>query len=446
MGRNQSWLMQLQEYEARNVTWVDPDGRWPVVWARAEDQWVWDEEGRRYLDLTAAFGVAATGHANRFVVREACEQMRALLHGMGDVHPHARKIRLMQELSRLTFQRWTADWPQPRKARVILGCTGFEAVEMALKTALLATGRKRVVAFEGGYHGLGYGALNVTHREVFWRPFESQLRRFGSFVPYPVKEEDLAEVQRRLDELHRQEPVGAVLVEPVQGRGGIRVPPAAFLPQLRAWCDRHGALLVLDEIFTGFGRTGAWFACEHSRVLPDVICLGKALTGGFPLSACVGRAEVMEAAWPPSQGEALHTSTFQGHPVGCRMALRQIRELARRRLPARAARLGRWLIEQLRALPPVAGLRQEVRGLGLMVGVEVRHADGRPATAVVLETLKQMAARGFLLLPEGPAGEVLAWTPPLTVEKRWLGRAVRAFGESLAAAMDRLGRAGERRA
>ena len=140
-----------------------------------------------------------------------------------------------------------------------------------------------------------------------------------------------------------------MLVEPVQARGGINIPPETFLPMLRRVCDEQGALLVLDEIYTGFGRTGKWFACEHTATVPDVICLGKALTGGFPLSACVGRADVMDAAWPASAGEAMHTSTFLGHPVGCAMALAQIRELRERQLPQRSARLGSWLLAALKS-------------------------------------------------------------------------------------------------
>ena len=144
--------------------------------------------------------------------------------------------------------------------------------------------------------------------------------------------------------LFRRERIGAILVEPVQARGGINVPPKEFLPMLRKLCDEHGALLILDEIYTGFGRTGKWFACEHSGVVPDLICLGKALTGGFPLSACVGRADLMDAAWPESRGEAIHTSTFLGNPVGCAMALAQIGEIRRLNLCQRSAELGEFLL------------------------------------------------------------------------------------------------------
>src|SRR6185295_11714911 len=157
--------------------------------------------------------------------------------------------------------------------------------------------------------------------------------------------------------LFRRKRIGAILVEPIQVRGGINIPPAEFLPMLRNLCDEHEALLILDEIYTGFGRTGKWFACEHSGVVPDLICLGKALTGGFPLSACVGKADVMDAAWPKSQGEAIHTSTFLGHPVGCAMALAQIAEIEKQDLVQRSADLGKFLTVALKNVLPPASLQ-----------------------------------------------------------------------------------------
>jgi acetylornithine/succinyldiaminopimelate/putrescine aminotransferase len=165
-------------------------------------------------------------------------------------------------------------------------------------------------------------------------------RSWGDLAVSPLSksDEDLPPLRARLDKMLAGQRCGAVVVEPIQARGGINVPPPDFLPMLRALCDRHGALLVLDEIYTGFGRTGKWFACEESGVTPDLICLGKALTGGFPLSACVGRADIIDAAWPPSTGEAIHTSTFQGNPVGCAMALAQIAEIRSKKLPQGARR------------------------------------------------------------------------------------------------------------
>jgi len=234
--------------------------------------------------------------------------------------------------------------------------------------------------------------------------------------------------------------IGAILVEPVQGRGGIRIPPPGFLPMLRRVCDDRGALLIADEIYTGFGRTGRWFGCEHSGVIPDLICLGKALTGGFPLSACVGRADLMDAAWPESTGEAIHTSTFLGHPVGCAMALAQIAEIRRLRLVQRSARLGRWLLGRLEGLKktdagcrmPDAGCRMSVRGVGLMVGVELCHRDGSPATAASLRLIKSMLHRGFILLPEGEHANVISFTPPLTIGERELAATLEAMQDELA--------------
>jgi 4-aminobutyrate aminotransferase-like enzyme len=450
-------LELLRAYESRNVTYIDPDETWPIVWERAKGVHVWDADGKKYLDLTAAFGVAATGHANPRVVRAGQQQMARLLHAMGDVHPHALKARLARELSRLTFERWSAG-PSPAevspakprggakptaRGKVIFGNSGFEAVEAALKTAMLATGKAGVVAFEGGYHGLGYGALNATHREHFRSPFRAQLREFGHFVAFPKatraagpsrsKPAENCEVtETQLRRLLRRGGVGAILVEPIQVRGGIHIPPAELLPLLRTLCDEFGALLILDEIYTGLGRTGRWFACEHSGVVPDLICLGKALTGGFPLSACVGRAELMDAAWPPSTGEAIHTSTFLGHPVGCAMALAQLQELENRALVDRSDRLGKMLLSLLMKLEPRRlrfGL--EARGQGLLAGLELRLPDGAPATAATLAALKAMLQQGFILLPEGAPANVISFTPPLTISEPQLRAAADTLEEVL---------------
>ena len=440
-------LQLLRDHESRNVLFIEPDGSWPIVWERARGVHVWDADGKKYLDLTAAFGVAAAGHANPSVVRAGQRQMGKLLHAMGDVHPHALKAQLARELSRLTFERWvkknrTSDIGHRKSAKVIFSNSGFEAVESALKTALLATGKRGVIAFEGGYHGLGYGALNATHRQHFRGPFKSQLREFGSFVPFPTSSEgrvprvpknkegdsqrsSLRDIEPRLRQLFRREKIGAILVEPVQARGGINVPPPQFLPLLRKLCDQHGALLILDEIYTGFGRTGQWFACEHSGTVPDLICLGKALTGGFPLSACVGRADLMDTAWPASTGEAIHTSTFLGHPVGCAMALAQISEIRRLKLCEWSATLGQFLLAELQKLE-VSGFRFQVsaRGLGLMAGLELTLPNGKPATTEALAAIKKLLQRGYIFLPEGEPGNVISFTPPLTITKAQLATAV----------------------
>jgi 4-aminobutyrate aminotransferase-like enzyme len=428
VNKNRQWLDLLRDYESRNIVFIEPREPWPIIWDRARDVSVWDANGKKYLDLTAAFGVAAAGHANPRVVRAGQRQMARLPHAMGDVHPTARKAELARALARITFERWSHG---KKSGKVIFGNSGFEAVEAALKTAMLATGKHGVVAFTGAYHGLGYGALNTTHREFFRGPFHSQLREFGHFVQFPAGPADVAALEWIIRRLFRREWIGAILVEPVQGRGGIRVPPNSFLPLLRKICDEQGALLILDEIYTGFGRTGKWFACEHHQVVPDLICLGKALTGGFPLSACVGRAELMDAAWPASRGEAIHTSTFLGHPVGCAMALAQIQEIERRKLPDRSAGLGKFLLGELQSKISPPQFQAAARGLGLMAGVELRLADGRPATEAVMRAIKTLLRRGFILLPEGEHGNVISFTPPLTISRAQLAGAVKALAEVL---------------
>jgi 4-aminobutyrate aminotransferase-like enzyme len=428
VNKNKQILDLLRDYESRNVVFVEPDGSWPIVWDRAKDVFVWDADGKKYLDLTAAFGVAAAGHANPRVVKAGQHQMARLLHAMGDVHPHARKAELARDLSRITFERWSHG---KKTGKVIFGNSGFEAVEAAFKTAMLGTGKRGVIAFEGAYHGLGYGALTATHRNFFRNPFHFQLREFTRFVPFPGKSTTLSAIEWAIRHIFRREWIGAILVEPVQGRGGIRIPPPGFLPLLRKLCDDHGALLILDEIYTGFGRTGKWFACEHADVVPDLICLGKALTGGFPLSACVGRADLMDTAWPASRGEAIHTSTFLGHPVGCAMALAQIQEIENQNLPASSAQLGEFLLSELQSKIANPKFQIAVRGLGLMVGVELHLSDGRPATDAVMQAIKAMLQRGFILLPEGEHGNVISFTPPLTISKAQLAKAVSALAEVL---------------
>jgi 4-aminobutyrate aminotransferase-like enzyme len=449
-------LQQLRDFESRNVLFMEEDGSWPIVWERARGVHVWDAEGKKHLDLTAAFGVAAAGHANPKVVKAGQKQMAKLLHAMGDVHPHALKARLARELSRITFERWakpnrpSAIGHRP-SGKVIFSNSGFEAVESALKTAMLATKKNGVIAFEGAYHGLGYGALNATHREHFRRPFRSQLRAFGHFVPFPIlsrssrresahsktknKNEPIHigchEVEQRIRQIFRREKIGAILVEPMQARGGINIPPPEFLPLLRKLCDEFGALLILDEIYTGFGRTGKWFACEHSQTIPDLICLGKALTGGFPLSACVGRADLMDAAWPASRGEAIHTSTFLGHPVGCAMALAQISEIEKLKLPEQSAELGQFLFDELSKVRSPES-KVEARGLGLMAGLELTLPNGKPATEIAIAAIKKLLHRGYIFLPEGEFGNVISFTPPLTITKAQLAKAIAELQKVLA--------------
>jgi 4-aminobutyrate aminotransferase len=415
---------ELAVYESPNVTYLASD--FPVFWDEAAGANVRDVDGNIYVDLTAAFAVAGTGHAHPRIVTAVQAQAARLLHGMGDVHPPAVKVEILRALAEIA--------PGDLK-RSVLANSGAEAVEVALKTAVLATGKPRVLAFHGGYHGLTFGALSVSSREDFSSPFRSQLAANAVFADYPDPYRSrsgseasagraLEQVEVLLDAPGAAGTIGAILVEPVQGRGGDVVPPDDFLPGLRRICNERGLLLVLDEIYTGFGRTGRWFACEHWDVVPDLMVVGKALTGGLPFAACIGTDAVMNS-WPRSTGEAIHTSTFLGHPLGCAAALASIAVLRDERLVERSAELGGWLLQRLstalRSHPSVG----EVRGLGMMVGIElVRDKESRePAPDLVARVVVEALGQGVLILGGGVHSNVISLSPPFTITEDQLALA-----------------------
>lgn len=402
--RSRELARRLRAVESRNITHVTD--AWPIFWADGAGATIRDVDGNVYIDLSAGFGAAHAGHANARVAKAIAEQAARLPHALGDVHPAETKVRLLERLAALA----------PGDLSVtILASAGAEAVEAALKTALLRTGRPGILAFERGYHGLTYGALAATSRADFRRPFESQLFAGVRFARFPAEHEGqrgaddaIRSVVALLEEAERNgTPIGAILVEPVQGRGGLVVPAPTFLARLRELCDGDRRVLIFDEIYTGFGRTGRWFAAQHFDVVPDIMTVGKALTGSLPLSAAIGSPRVM-AAWPESTGEAIHTSTFLGNPVACAAALAQLEEIETRGLIARAATLGDRIRERTRAWPARhAGVRG-VRGLGLLQGVEC-------APGLAARIAEQALRQGVIVLPEGEQGEVLAITPPAVI-------------------------------
>jgi 4-aminobutyrate aminotransferase-like enzyme len=409
---------ELRRYESRNVTFTSAD--FPIFWDRAEGTNVWDVDGNRFLDFTAGFAVTGLGHGAAAIRAAAHAQLDRLGHAMGDVHPGRGKVELCRRLSEITFERWGLG-----TGRTILGSSGSEAVEAALKTALLHTGRSGVLSFDGAYHGLGHGALAAGGLEYFRAPFEAQLARFGVRVPFPAgPSADLAPIAEAIRAALRDHEIGAILVEPIQGRGGEVVPPGGFLSILRSAADDHGAVLIFDEIYTGFNRTGALFACDRVGVAPDLICLGKGLTSGFPLSACVGASGIMDA-WPESTGEALHTSTYLGHPVGCAMALAAIAEHLRPETAAAVASASGAFDRAFAAIDSerIGGFR----GAGLLRGIEIVRPDGSADGALAGELVTGLLERGLLILAGGPLGHVVSLTPPFAISEA----EIRFFAETL---------------
>lgn len=376
----------------------------PIAYAAGRGAVVVDVDGNRYVDLTAGFGALALGHAPNAATEAARAALSDLALALGDVYASELKVRACEALAGL--------FPEAG-ARVMLGLSGADAVTCALKTAALATGKPRVLAFEGAYHGLSHGPLAACgFAPSFREPFQTQLGVQVTFAPYPSRDDArggaaaLEESLGAVREAVRGGDLAAILVEPLLGRGGCVVPPAAFLPALRSLADDAGALLVLDEVWTGMGRTGALLACEDAGVVPDVICLGKALGGGVPISACIGRGPVMEA-WGAHGGATLHTGTHFGSPPACAAALAAL-EAVRGGLAARARDVGDAFREDLAR----RGLR--VRGRGLMIGVEL--ADAARALAVT----RALLGKGFLVLTGGAKGDTLTLSPPLTISEAQL--------------------------
>lgn len=384
---------RLGRVESRNVTDLRES---PPFWVRAQGANVEDADGNVFLDFGGAFGVSLAGHGHPSIREAIHRQTDLLLHGMGDIHPPRVKVELLEALADLS------PWDD---ARAILGTSGSDAVESALKTAHLATGRPGILAFEGSYHGLALGALAATDRDHFRRPFVDRLSDHVQFVPFPGDPDRSISMARRA--LAGGE-TGAVLVEPIQGRGGVRIPPPGFLGRLIELAHEHGALLIFDEIFTGLGRTGRLFAGDWDGIRPDVLCLGKALGGGMPISACLAPAAVMDA-WAPSSGEAVHTSTFLGHPLACASALAFLEILDDERLVSRAGRVGREIMGRLESSLGRTSPVVEVRGRGLMIGIELSRAGG------AVEAARIALTHGLITLPAGPEGRVLELTPPATL-------------------------------
>ncbi len=395
------------------------DAMAPVVYASASGSNVVDVDGNRYVDLSAGFGALLLGHGAPATMRALEAQSSRLWLALGDVFGSDAKLTLCEKLAAL--------YPEPG-ARVMLGASGADAVTAALKTAALATGKPGIVAFDGGYHGLSHGPLAACGlRPGFRQPFTEQLNAHVAFAPYPHDEPSLEASMVVVQRALARGDMGCVLVEPILGRGGCVVPPRAFLPALRSACDAAGALLVADEIWTGLGRSGAWLASAESGVLPDVVCLGKGLGGGMPVSACVGRARAM-SAWAAHGGTTIHTATHFGAPLGCAVAAATLDAIAGGGLCERARDVGaRWMKR-------LAASAVQVRGRGLMVGLGVEGGAGR-----ALALTRRLLERGYIVLTGGVAGDVITLTPPLDVDEALLDAFCGALDASLAATPLRAG-------
>lgn len=387
----------------------------PIVLASGKGSNLFDVDGNRYVDLAAGFGSVLLGHGAPSVMRAIEAQGDRIIQALGDVYVADTKLALLERLASLH---------PGASPRVLLCQSGSDAVSAALKTAMLATGKPGIVAFEGAYHGLGYGPLAACGlRESYRAPFAEQLNTHVTFAPYPGSAADL---ERSLEAVKlglAKGDVGAVLVEPILGRGGIIVPPDAFLPELCRLAHEAGALVVADEIWTGLGRSGSMLRSVAVGASIDILVLGKGLGGGLPISACIAPDEIMQA-WAQG-GEVVHTSTHAGAPLACATAIATLDSLRFRRLASKAEEIGGRTKDYLKALLAGAPGFVEVRGAGLMLGIVLESG------ALALRATRRMLEAGYIATTGGRQGEVITWTPSLTIAEEQLTAAADATKAAL---------------
>lgn len=365
----------------------------PVAIVRGRGARVWDAEGNEYIDCVGGQGAANLGHAHPAITAAICEQAAQLI-SCPEIFYNDRRAELLAAL---------AEVAPAGLQRAFLCNSGAEAVEAAIKFARLSTGRSQIVACQRGFHGRTLGALSATWEPKYREPFEPLVPGFRH-VPYNAVDA----LEQAVDDQ-----TAAVLVEVVQGEGGVRPGDPAFLLAAQRLCRERGALLIVDEVQTGYGRTGRLFACQHYGLEPDLMPIAKSMAGGLPMGACLIGPRVGEL------GKQTHGSTFGGNPLACAAALATLEAMAAEDLPGRAARLGSWLLERLRAIR--SPLIREVRGLGLLVGIELK--------VKVTPILQGLQARGVLALPAGAA--VLRLLPPLVIEQGDLEQVARAIEAEL---------------
>ncbi len=383
----------------------------PIFATKAENAEVWDAEGKRYIDFATGIAVCNTGHRHPRVMEAVARQGEAFTHTAFQVLPYETYVSLAE---RLNAKAPIAD------AKTIFMTTGAEAVENAIKIARHYTGRSAVISFTGGFHGRSMLTMGLTGKVV---PYKAGFGPFGAEVyraPFPVEhhgvsvEDSFAALERLFHADVEPQRVAAIIVEPVQGEGGFHIAPKAFIRSLRRLCDEHGMVLILDEVQTGFARTGRLFAAEHYGIEPDLITVAKALAGGFPLSGVIGKAEIMDSPPPGGLG-----GTFGGSPIGCAAAHAVLDVIEDEDLCGRSMELGRRMLKRIRRMKrrndtaPIG----DVRGLGAMVAFELVEERGGHAPAPGAAKALSAAAleRGLVVLACGVHGNTIRLLVPLTI-------------------------------
>ncbi len=402
----------------------------PVFVQRAENAELWDVEGNRFIDFAAGIAVLNVGHCHPRVIDAARNQMAQYTHTAFQVAAYEPYVALAERLNALA--------PIKGPAKTILLSTGAEAVENAIKIARVATGRSAVIAFSGGFHGRSFMAMSLTGKTTPYKRGFGPLPGDVFHVPFPVEHQGI-DVQQSLDALHTifkadvaADEVAAIIIEPVQGEGGFHAAPIELLRALREIADEHGIVLIVDEVQTGFARTGKLFGIEHSGVQPDMITVAKSLAGGFPLSAVIGRADLMDAVGPGGLG-----GTYGGSPVGCAAALAVLDVIEEEQLAKRAGVLGQATVDRLQSLAARTDLRPigHIRALGSMIAFDLlAKRDGDDVDPVATRAVVQRAhALGLVVLACGAQGEAIRLLFPLTIQDALLQEGLDLLEQALSA-------------
>ncbi len=398
---------------------------YPLVVDRAEGSLIYDVDGNVYIDMNAGLAVMAVGHKHPKVVEAVKRQVEKLVHYSNTDFYYEESVKFAEKLVSIA--------PGGTPKRVYFGNSGAEAIEAAIKLARWKTRRQYIIAFIGAFHGRTYGAMSLTASKPVQRAGFSPLLPSVVHVPYPypfrcpfyAPPDDPEECGNRalafiedwvLGRYVPPDEVAAFVFEPIQGEGGYVVPPKNFIPGLKKIAEEHGILLIDDEIQSGMGRTGRWWAIEHFGVEPDIMTSAKALGGGFPIGATIAKAEIME--WPGGS----HASTFGGNPVSCASGLATIEVIEEEKLVERAAKLGEKVMKRLNEWKEKYSSVGDVRGLGLMIGVEIVNRDGRPGKEEAHEIMMNSWRRGVAIITAGKS--TIRVVPPLNIPEEYLDRAL----------------------
>lgn len=400
-----------------------------IIAERAEGIYVYGADGKAYMDFSSGLAVTNIGHCHPAVVKAAKEQIARLIHA-GCIYYPESEVLLAEKLSGITPEGIDM---------FFFSNSGAEAVEGAIKLARCVTNRQGIIAFTGGFHGRTMGALSLTASNAKYRKHYHPLLPSVYHAPYPYcnhcflgKKRDTCSVdcfQYLKNILRHQitpEEVACVIIEPVLGEGGYSVPPADYLKMLKDLCEKEGILFIAEEVQSGFGRTGKWFACGHSGIIPDIITMAKGIASGFPLSAVGARSEIMRK-WPPGA----HGTTFGGNPISSAAACATIDVIEKERLLENAANIGGCALNRLQAMRKKHPFISDVRGLGLMIGIEISEDDGSPGTRRMKEILKRCLKKGLIIIECGIDKNVARLMPPLTVNEAEMARALDIFEEAL---------------